>query len=494
VDVADVHNNLAAAALRQGKFEEAVWHCQQALQWRPDFAEAHHNLATALIRRGRIELALNHCKEALRLRPDHPAVHNNFASVLLQQGKVEEAVACCREALRLRPDYPEALNNLGNALAIQDNLDEAAAQYQRALELKPEFAEARTNLGNVRKYEGRFDEALVCYDQALAQEPSHGDRHFNRALLQLLTGNWSEGWPEYEWRWQSKGFPRYSFREPRWDGSPLAERTLLVHTEQGLGDTIQFIRYALILQNRHEGKVIVRCQPALVKLLTSVVGRSLLVPEGTRLPPLDCYVPLLSLPGILGTTPSDVSAAVPYLGALQQLVAQWRQRLLTFDIRHSTSDFLVGIAWQGSAAFPGDRLRSIPLKCFAPVESIKGIRLISLQKDNGNPEYLSTSVPECLPNLDEASGPFMDTAAIMVHLDLVICSDTAVAHLAGALGVPVWLALPAVPDWRWLLQREDSPWYPTMRIFRQTRSGHWEEVFERIAAELQRVVGCGNHL
>jgi hypothetical protein len=334
---------------------------------------------------------------------------------------------------------------------------------------------------------------LACYDQALTQEPSHGDRHFNRALLQLLTGNWIEGWPEYEWRWQSKGFPRCSFREPRWDGSPLAGRTLLVLAEQGLGDTIQFIRYALILPNRHDVKVIVRSPRALLKLLTNVLGQILLVPEGDPLPAFDCYVPLLSLPGMLGTTPSDVSAAVPYLGALPQLVAQWRQRLLTFDNRHSTSDFLVGIAWQGSPAFPSDRLRSVPLKCFAPLAGIKGIRLISLQKGPGGPEYLSRSVPEQLTNLDEASGPFMDTAAIMAHLDLVICSDTAVAHLAGALGVPVWLALPTVPDWRWLLQREDSPWYPTMRLFRQTRYGCWEDVFESIAAELQKVVGCGNH-
>jgi hypothetical protein len=312
-------------------------------------------------------------------------------------------------------------------------------------------------------------------------------------------GKWREAWPEYEWRWQTKGFPRFAFGQPRWDGQGNAG-TLLVLGEQGLGDTLQFVRYLPLVRKRG-WKVIFQPQSPLTRLLGA-----------DRAPDFDAYVPLLSLAGVFHTTPDTVPAAVPYLHSDAGLAEYWRGQLresakskvrsaksegtaLTSHIAHRTSHLLVGIAWQGDPTFRSDRQRSIPLTCFAPLVQVQGVKLISLQKGPGTEQLREMKDVQDLGNrLDEAAGPFMDSVAILQSVDLVVCSDTAVAHLAGALGVPVWLALPVVPDWRWLLQRSDSPWYPSMRLFRQTRRGDWDEVFERMARELKKltIVNAGH--
>jgi Flp pilus assembly protein TadD len=486
---------------------------RQVLQLQPDFAEALLNLANILVSQGRLEEAMIHCQGALRLRPDLAQAHNTLGNILVSQGKLEEAVAQCLEALRLQPNYPEAHNSLGNALSRQGKLEEAATHYQKAIDHKPEFAEARTNLGNVRKYQLRLEEALACYQQALQANPGHPDRHFNRAILWLLLGDWERGWREYEWRWLAKGFSRLTLLQSRWDGSPLEGRTLLILTEQGLGDSIQFIRY-LPQVRRLGGKVIVQCQRALLPLLTDFVGAEHLIAEGQPLPPFDLFVPLLSIPGVFATTPNCVPADVPYLHAAPGLMAQWRQ--IMSDVRRPVSGarslkstvflptpdsglrtpdsgryFRIGISWQGSASFPGDRQRSIALSHFATLSKIDGVQLISMQKGPGEEQQqaLTSNFGLRTPDrIDEDSGPFMDTAAILMSLDLVIASDSAIAHLAGALGVPVWVALSFVPDWRWLLQREDTPWYPSIRLFRQSRHGHWEGVFDRMAEQVRAVL------
>jgi hypothetical protein len=273
------------------------------------------------------------------------------------------------------------------------------------------------------------------------------------------------------------------FPTPPWDGSPLDGRTILVHAEQGLGDTMQFLRYVPLVRRRG-GRVILVCQPPLMRLLSRVPGIERLVAWGEPLPEYDVQVPLMSLPGLFGTTLETVPAEVPYLDAEPALVEAWRHRLGSY------AGFQVGIVWQGNPRFRFDRLRSIPLAQFAPLARVPGVHLLSLQKGPGRDQL--AALPGSFPvtdlghQLDETTGAFLDTAAVMKNLDLVITSDTVAAHLAGALGVPVWVALHDVPDWRWLLDREDSPWYPTMRLFRQTRPGQWEEVFERIAAALHR--------
>ena len=384
-------------------------------------------------------------------------------------------------------------NGLGVALFSQGNFEAALGECLQALRLRPDFAEAHNNAGIVLHSQGEFAEAMAHYDHALLLQPDFAEAHWNRALLRLLHGDFTAGWPEYEWRWKHPGFSRRSFPQPAWDGSPLNGRTILLHCEQGLGDTIQFIRYAALVKQQGEGegegegcKVIVECQPGLVDLLTHVKGIDELVVRGSTLPPYDVHAPLLSLPGIFHSPGSAVPAKVPYLRAQADLVNKWRS-----ELDRLPGTLRVGINWQGTTDLVTARQRSIPLDELARLAQVRGVELISLQKGDGLEELHARVLRGQCPihewgsRLDNSSGAFMDTAAVMASLDLVISSDTAIAHLAGALGVPVWLALTAVPNWRWLLELEDSQWYPTMRLFRQTRQGQWSDVFDRIIVELE---------
>jgi hypothetical protein len=351
----------------------------------------------------------------------------------------------------------------------------------RNLKLKPDYVEAHYNLGNGLKDQGKLDEAIASYGRALELNPDYADAHWNRSLLWLLKGDFDQGWPEYEWRWRTAQVASRTFPEPRWDGGSLAGKTILLHAEQGLGDTIQFIRYAPLVQ-RLGATVIVECQKPLQPLLTSCAGIDQLFGEGDPLPECATQAPLLSLPGIFRTSLSSIPAAVPYLFAAPALIERWQEEL------RDVHGCRIGINWQGRPK-PGHwRQRSIPLGQFAALAEIPGVRLIGLQKGAGREEL--TQAEEGFPVLDlgdevdQAAAPFMDTAAIMMNLDLVITSDTAAAHLAGSLGVPVWLALPWAPDWRWLLDRGDSPWYPTMRLFRQRQRGDWAGVFAELRQAL----------
>ena len=465
---------------KQDKLDEAMASYQQALRLKPNYPEAHSNLGNALQEQGRLDEAVASCQQALRLKPDSAEAHHNLGLVLAKQDKLDEAVASFQQTLRLKPDYPDAHNNLGIVLEKQDKLDEAMASYQQALRLKPDYPEAHNNLGIVLEKQGRLDEAVACYQQALRLKPDYPEAHWNRSLAWLLMGRFEQGWPGYEWRWKCKEFGSLPpFHPPLWDGSPLDGRTILVHAEQGLGDTLQFIRYAPLVHQRG-GRVILVCQPPLIGLLTRSPGVERLVAQGEALPEYDVHVPLMSLPGLLGTTLESVPADVPYLDAEPQLVEAWRHRLGSYP------GFKVGIVWQGNPKFRLDRLRSIPLAQFAPLARVPGVHLFSLQKGPGAEQLAAVTDRFPVTDLGRRLDDFMDTAAVLKNLDLVISVDTAIAHLAGALGIPVWVALPFAPDWRWLMDREDSPWYPTMRLFRQTRPGQWEDVFQRIAEALQR--------
>jgi tetratricopeptide (TPR) repeat protein len=484
----EAHANLGTIFLRRGKWDEARACFEQAIRLRPDYSVGHNKLGTALAELGQLEAAISCLRTAVRVNPEFVEAWTNLGNVLTLQEHLDEAIDCHREALRINPDHAEALSNLGEVLARQGKFVEAADCHQRAVRAQPQFATAYSNLGFVREQQGCFDEALGWQVQALRIDPGHAQAHFNRALLRLRQGNWREGWPEYEWRWRTKGYRPYSLPGPRWDGSPLAGRTLLLLSEQGLGDTLQFAHFVPLLKARG-GKIIVQCQPALCRLLAGTIGIDGVVSQDSRLPDFDVEAPLGSLPAILRSTPETVSATVPYLRPDVKLMERWRQllRIPTADIGLRTSDLLVGIAWQGNPRYGNDHQRSIPLKYFARLAQIKGVHLISLQKGPGTEQL------QCLTDrfvfvfdIDEAGGAFVDTAAIMTNLDLVISSDTAIPHLAGALGVPVWLPLAKVPDWRWTLDGQDCPWYPTMRLFRQTRHGQWDDVFDRIAEELEK--------
>ena len=419
--------------------------------------------------------------------PSHPLpffeAHFNLGVILQTQNQLPAAAECYRQALRSNPEYAQSHNNLGTLHKLQNHLSEALECYQRALEFQPDFAEALNNLGNVLKTQGRFSEAKVCYEQSIRILPDYAQAHYNRSLMDLAAGDFAAGWPEYEWRGACPEFPKRSFTQPLWTGFPLDGRVLLVHAEQGLGDTLHFARYVKRIDARN-GKVLFEIPSTLQKLFEQSAFRNLVV-QGATLPDFDMQVPLLSLPGILGTTLETIPAQVPYLAADPALVATWHHDLGV------QPGYKVGIAWQGSTTFPGDRFRSIPLAHFAPLAQ-PGVELISLQKGPGVEQLAALAghfgVTDLGDHFDQQHGPFMDTAALMKNLDLVITSDTSIAHLAGALGVPVWVALSVAPDWRWLLEREDSPWYPTMRLFRQTSFDDWQPVFQRMADALARQV------
>jgi len=482
-DYAEAHNNLGIALQGQGKLAEAVVSFEQALRLRPDYAEAHNNLGNVLLEKGKAEEALDSFQQAVRIKPDFAEAHNNLGIAFREQGQLRQAVASWEQAVRLKPHHAEVYNNLGIALREQGQLREAVASLQQALRLKPNYAEAHNNLGNVLLEQGKPEEALDSYQQGVRLKSHYAEVHYNLSMLWLLLGNFEQGWPEYEWRRRTKGVSTFPKPQPPWDGRPLHGKTILLHAEQGLGDTLQFIRYAAVVKQRG-GTVVVECHPSLLGVLAGCAGIDQLLPQGGPLPAYDVQAPLLSLPGLCGTTLATIPATVPYLVADRFRVEYWRDRLA------AVSGFKVGICWQGDPGHKNDRRRSVPLAQFAPLAKVPGLRLVNLQKGSGSEQWTALAghwpVVDLPGQAEEPSQAWVDTAALVCALDLVITVDTAVAHLAGALGVPVWVALPFSPDWRWLLGREDSPWYPTMRLFRQTRHGHWPDVFERIAVELQR--------
>jgi Flp pilus assembly protein TadD len=472
--------------------EDAVKSLLEAIRLEPNHDGTHSNLSVALLKMNKPQEAVKHLRAAATLRPDNPETLKSLGYSLLmsqsadQVAVLEEAVKHLRRALELRPDRPEALQNLGIALGRLGRFEEALPPLRRANELQPGHVEGLDALGLSLKNLGKLDEAETAFNEAIRHKPDRALTHFHLSLVRLLAGRWLEGWPEYEWRLRTPGKQPSPFTQPVWDGSPLEGKTVLLQSEQGLGDTINFVRYSPLVQARG-GRTILRCQDKLVPLLRDIRGVDVLLPESQPVPPFDFQVPLLSLPGIFGTTPDTVPAEVPYLSPDPKLVERWTGELAKI------TGFKVGIAWQGSPTFKTDLQRSPGLKFFEPLSRIDDVRLISLQKGPGT-EQLDTfadcfPVTRLGPDVDESAGAFMDTAAIIGNLDLVICSDSAVAHVAGALGAPVWVVLPFVPDWRWLLKREDSPWYPSMRLFRQREPGNWAEVFERVAAALDERVG-----
>ncbi len=483
---AEAYSNLGVALDSLGRGEDAVRTMQKALALQPNFAVAYNNLGSALRTLGRLDEAEQACRDALRLDPNFPDAMSNLATVLDSQGKLEEAVPLLRRAIELRPNFVEAYTNLSNVLRSLGQLEESAAACQAALRIRPGYKEAMSNLGLVHTAAGQLDDAVAEYDQALAIDPKFADAHWNRALALLTAGNFDEGWKEYEWRWQRTGAKPRAMTRPQWDGSPLNGRTILLHAEQGIGDTLQFLRFMPLVKARG-GRVLLECQQSLVRLIRDFGGIDQLIPRGDDFPPHDVHCPLLSLPLAFHTQLETIPADVPYLQAEPDLVATWQQEL------QSIPGFKIGIVWQGSRGYKGDRFRSIPLAEFEPLAKVPGVKLVSLQKGDGQEQLAEhgarLGIVDWTDRLDEHAGPFLDTAALMKCLDLIITSDTASAHLAGALGVRTWVALGAAPDWRWLLGRDDSPWYPTMRLFRQRRLGQWPEVFERIAAELGKLAG-----
>jgi hypothetical protein len=435
---------------------------------------------------GNWPLAIDCYENAVRVNPSMAVAQIRLGAALQTQKNLDAALARYRIAIQLQPDFGEAYFNLGTALAELGRIDEAVEQYELATQHTPDFISAHINLGAIYQDRGQEEQALEQIERALAIDPDAVDPHFNRALILLRRGELTTGWIDYQARLRLPGFPVRLREEPLWDGTAIPGKTLLLHAEQGLGDTLQFIRYLPFAKQRAEN-VILQVQDVLVPLLknagTDAIFCEALFGYDDPLPPFDFQIPLMSLPGLAGTTMDNIPSPIPYLSIGEELFDKWRGRL--GDI----GGLRVGIVWKGSDTHTSDRARSIPLSEFAPLASVPGVTLLSLQKRDGLEQLdrIDFQVRRLGDDWDLAAGPFVDTAAVMKNLDLVITADTAAAHLAGALGVPVWVALGTRADWRWVLEREDTPWYPTMRLFRQTHPGDWTEVFARIAAGLNEL-------
>jgi Flp pilus assembly protein TadD/ADP-heptose:LPS heptosyltransferase len=467
-----------------GRLQSAEQIYRQILAVSPNLPEAWYLLGAISHQQGQHALAAEHLSRAIALKPDYAEAHYTLGIAFKSQGRLDEAISHYRKSLELKPGNAEAYNDLGNALQMQVKLDEAISCYRRALELKPGFAEAHNNLGFAFQHLGRLDEALECYSQTLALQPEHALAHANRALIWLLLGDWQRAWPEYEWRFRTKDFSHRRFAQSQWQGESLAGKTILLHAEQGLGDTIQFIRFAPMIKQQG-ATVILECQHTLLGLLEAFPGIDKLVAQKNELPEFDLQIPLMSIPGILKTSVDTIPANVPYLFPKAALIELWLKRLA-----HLTG-FKIGISWQGNPRYLQDHFRSIPLLRFAQLARIPGVRLIGLQKGVGAEQLAEVRAMMPITDLSndlDRETPFLDTAAVMKSLDLVITVDAVTAHLAGALGVPTWVALSHTPSWRWLLNRADSPWYPTMRLFRQAEPGNWEDVLEEMSKALQEII------
>ncbi len=484
-DDAGAHFELAAALAQVGQRAESIAVYQAAIRLKPDSPEGCANLAKLYFEQKLFDEAVRWSRRALELRPGFAEAQHNLGCALSKQEKYEEAIEALQTALHLKPQMNAAYNNLGVAFAAAGKFDTAISHYRHALSLRSTDLEALCNLGNVYLRLNDVQTAIAHYERALALQPENAEARHCRAVAWLLEGKYAEGLPEYEWRLKTQEYVPARLQGPRWRGEPLSGRTIVLCAEGGLGDTIQFVRYAPLLQ-RQGARVVVACSAALHRILAHTPGVDALITPSVTSFAADFCVPMISVAYHLQTTLETVPVHIPYVFADEQLLETWRQRLTPWE------GFKVGIVWQGNSQFRGDRSRSIPLARFAPLARVPGVRLVNLQKGAGLEQLREFAEPWSVIDfgdaVDQSAGAFMDTAAIMKNLDLVITSDTAAAHLAGALGVNVWLALQMVPDWRWMLQREDSPWYPTMRLFRQTQLGDWPEVFERIACELERLV------
>ena len=466
---------LGAIAYSQNQLAEAIAHFQRLVTLKPNSAESYNNLGVALQQQGKLEEASIYYQQALSLNPHSAEYHYNLGIVLQMQGNLQQAIERYQQAISLNPNYIKARHNLGSTLKELGDLDAAIECYQQIISQQPDFGESYNNLGTILREKGELDSAINYYQKAVELQPDNANTRRNLAMALLLAGDWKNGFAEYEWRWKcAEFFEQHShchFSEPLWDGSQLQGRTILLYTEQGFGDALQFIRYVPLVREKG-GKVIVQCPPKLMRLFATVSGIEQLVTKGSTLPEFQVCTPLMSLPYILGTTLETVPNQVPYLGAIN---------CESLEIT-SSALLKVGIVWATKPNHPTHKIRSCPLQNFLALLD-PDIAFYSLQKGHQTAEL--ASVDNDIIALGEQLNDFADTATVVAQLDLIITVDTAVAHLAGAMGKPVWVLLPFDPDWRWMLGRQDSPWYPTMRLFRQSRTGEWLEVFDAVRQALQ---------
>lgn len=422
-------------------------------------------------------------RTVLKSDPNHAAAWCYLGIALHDQRQYPAAVEAYRNALRIHADFPVALNNLGNTLRYVGEFEQADACFQKAIELKPDYINAFKNRGTLHVWSGHLDSGLHYYEAAMKLNPNDAELHRNLGVIYLLQGKFEAGWREYRWRWKVGDLHRPNIALPVWDGSLTPGKSVLLTVEQGLGDTLHFVRYAKVLRD-HGMKTTVYCQPPLLALLQNSRDLGPIYPNNLPIESVfDFQCSLLDVADRMQTNLETIPAMPGYLQPAEPLVNFWKSRF-----PRVTAKRRIGIAWQGNRDHQADMFRSVPLHSFAPLAALPNVELVSLQSGYGIEQlghWTGPPIKILEAGVDQSSGAFMDTAAIMKSLDLVITSDTSIAHLAGALGVPTWIALGFMPDWRWLLDRRDSPWYPSVRLFRQSKIGDWASVFEAIASELQ---------
>jgi tetratricopeptide (TPR) repeat protein len=511
--VAGFHYNLGNALQSQGDLSTAIACYLQTLALDPDHLAACYNLGSIYLGQGQPAVAIPRYQRALQIQPDLIAAQANLGNAYLDLGQIDSAIACYQKVLSIDPQHSRALYNLGLAHQAQAQLPSAIACFQAVVNQLPADESAHLHLGMAYLGTGQISAAIATYQQAIAQlpnsvaahtglglallqhldleaaiqefnqaidlDPLRVEPHLNRAIARLLGGNFELGWAEYEWRRRQTaamqpGAGQRHFSQPEWDGTDLQGRTLLIHMEQGFGDAIQFMRYIPLLADRG-GKLILECYRPLQRLFASLPGIDQLIIHGDPLPRFDLQAPLLSLPRIWGTTLTTLPASVPYLTPPPP----------EFPIPFSL--YQVGIVWASRGPSPTAQQRSCPLEAMLPLTRLPGVKVFSLQVGLTLPEQqLLAQSPE-ISNLSPHLQDFADTASAIAALDLIITVDTAVAHLAGALGQKTWLLLPHYPDWRWMLERTDSPWYPSLQLFRQPRPGDWQAVFQQVQTALEQL-------
>ena len=483
--------DLALEHHQGGRLLEAKVLYEQILAIDKRHSDSLHLLGMVSYAMGDCGRAVELIESAIKIRGDVHLYLGNLGNVLRKQGRLDEAIMRYRQAIAVSPQYHVPYSNLGNALRDQGKLEEAIAQYKQALAISPDFYEALFNLANTLKSQGDYEQALAYVRQATRRHPNAPEAHYVLGQILLTQGELEAGWPEYDWRWKLDEYSwlreaHGEFTQSLWNGESLSGKTLLVYAEQGMGDAIQFVRYLPQVVEEKGARVIFAVHPRIRRLIGSIDGVTITALD-KHFPPFDVHCPLLSLPRIMGTRRvEDIPAKTPYIQTESALVAKWRDELAKYQ------GFKVGIAWQGNPQAKIDQGRSLPLAAMAPLAKVPGVRLISLQQRDGLDQLDNLPdgmVVERLSSSVDVADGFIDTAAIMQSLDLIIVSDSAITHLAGALARPVWVPLKKYPDWRFLQGRADCPWYPTMRLFRQRVDGDWDEVFKDMAAMLGQLVG-----
>ena len=494
---AAVHSNLAFALNALGRHEAALAAANRALALKNGFVDALNNRGVALAGAHRPDEALANFDQLLAAKPDFPEAWSNRSCALRDLGLAEEALASCDKALALRPNYAEAWSNRANALSDLNRPLEAKDSYERALAASSGFADAWNNLGLTFVDMNRHADALACYERALTLAPDSAETHWNRALCLLQMGDLAAGFAEYEWRWQRQRIApsRRTFDAPLWLGNAsLDGKTILLHAEQGLGDTLQFCRYAALVA-KQGARVVLEVQPELTRLLTGLEGVAALVTAGEPLPAFDYHCPLLSLPLAMRTVVDTIPAETPYLFADREASAQWKARIEAAAPREALK---VGLVWAGGhrphvpELRKNDARRSLDIERFAPMLDVPGVQWFSLQKGDKAVRQLNAmrerhEAARRIVDWTDALHDFADTAALVDNLDLVISVDTSTAHLAGAMNKPVWILNRLDTCWRWMLEREDTPWYPSARLFRQPTLGEWDSVIGNIKQALAAI-------